>query len=57
MVEETDVINGHFLKESDIAGASLNGRNSTELKIPELKCWLQCCDTSTKGNKSDLVSR
>ena len=28
-----------------------------QLKIPELKRWLQCRDASTKGKKSDLVRR
>ena len=57
MVEEADVSNGRFFKENDIAGVSLNGRNPTELKIPELKRWLKCHDASIKGKKSDLVCR
>jgi hypothetical protein len=45
------------LKESDIPGASLGGRDPVTLKIPQLKRWLQCRKASTKGNKSDLVAR
>ena len=26
----------------DVCGASLNGQKVSNLKIPELKCWLQC---------------
>ena len=49
--------NRPVLKENDVAGASLNGKSPVQLKIPELKRWLQCRDASTKGKKSDLVRR
>ena len=45
------------LVESDIAGASLNGRKPEELTVPQLKRWLQCRKASLKGKKSDLVAR
>ena len=41
-----------LLQESDIPGA-LDGKDPTELKIPELKRWLQCRAASTKGKKID----
>lgn len=31
-----------FLSEMNVPGASLNGREVSSLKIPELKGWLQC---------------
>ena len=30
------------LREDEVPGASLRGRDVTSLKIPELKRWLQC---------------
>ena len=46
-----------FVSEIDIPGASLQGRDSSQLKVPELKRWLQCRDASTRGLKADLVGR
>ena len=40
-----------------IPGVSLGGRKPSSLKIPELKQWLLCRGTSTKGKKADLVAR
>ena len=45
------------LQEKDIPGASLCGRDPSELKIPELKRWLACRGTPLKGKKADLVAR
>ena len=45
------------LRESDIPGASLNGRKPEDLKVVELKRWLDCRAASTKGKKADLISR
>ena len=45
------------LQEKDIPGASLRGRDPSELKIPELKRWLACRGTPLKGKKADLVAR
>ena len=46
-----------FLREDDVPGASLGGRDVGALKIPELKRWLQCQRASTKGSKADLIAR
>lgn len=47
------------LNEDDIPGASLKGRNASELKNNELKFWLKCRDDSGKGlqKKVELVKR
>ena len=45
------------LRECDVPGASLCGRNPGNLKVPELKRWLQCRAASTKGKKRDLIAR
>ena len=53
--DTSNAADGNFsrtLMEDDIAGASLNGRDPSQLTIPMLKRWLQCRDTSTKGKKS-----
>ena len=47
----------HSLKEEDIPGASLNGRDPGCLKVQELKRWLQCRGASVRGKKADLVKR
>ena len=46
-----------FLSEMDVPGASLNGKEVSSLKIPELKRWLQCRRAPTMGKKADLVAR
>ena len=43
--------------ENDIPGASLNGRDPSQLKVLELKRWLQCRAGSTRGLKADLIAR
>ena len=44
------------LREKDIPGASLNAQDPSELKVPELRCWLACSgSTPRKGKKADLV--
>ena len=45
------------VKESDIPGASLKDRDPIELKVPELKRWLQCRGASVKGKKTDLIEQ
>ena len=40
-----------------IPGASLNGRDPSDLKVPELKRWLLCRGASVRGKKADLVLR
>ena len=46
-----------YLSEKDVPGASLNGRDTAVLTVPQLKHWLQCRNASTKGKKADLVAR
>ena len=45
------------MHEDEVPGASLRGRDVGSLKITELKRWLQCRRTSTKGLNADLVAR
>ena len=45
------------LLDDDIPGASLNGREPSALKIPELKRRLLCRGASVRGKKADLVLR
>jgi hypothetical protein len=46
-----------YTTDTSIPGASLNGRDPASLKIPELKCCLDCRQASTSGKKADLVLR
>ena len=46
-----------ILREKEIPGASLDGRDPSELKVPELKRWLACLGAPQKGKKADLVAR
>ena len=47
-----------MFREKNIPGASLNARDPSELKVPELRCWLSCSGgTPQKGKKADLVTR
>ena len=39
----------NLLTKDDVVGAFLNGRNSGQLSVPQLKRWLPCQGTSTKG--------
>ena len=43
--------------EDDIPGASLNGRDPSELHVVELKQWLKCRGANQSGRKADLVKR
>ena len=45
------------LCEFDILGVSLNGRKPEDLKVVELKRWLDCRAASMKGKKANLISR
>ena len=49
--EDSSHSNDEFLKESDVPGAALNGREASSLTIPELKHWLQCRRVPTAGKK------
>ena len=46
-----------FLPEDAVPGASLKGRDTELLKVPELKCWLQFRGACTKGRKPELITR
>ena len=48
---------GVILREDEVPGASLKGRDVGSLKIPQLKRWLLCRRESTEGLKADLVAR
>lgn len=48
---------GKSLVESDIPGASLEGRAPENLKVKELQRWLLCRGASIKGKKADLIAR
>ena len=47
---------GRALREEDIPGASLGGRDASALTIPALR-WLQCRAAPTKGKKAELVEK
>ena len=42
------------LREEDVPGASLNGRNPSQLHVVELKRWLRCRGATTAGRKGIL---
>ena len=46
-----------ILREEDIPGASLNGREPSQLYVMELKQWLKCRGAPTTGRKQVLVKR
>ena len=48
---------GRSLVESDIPGASLEGRGPENLKDKELQRWLLCRGAFIKGKKADLNAR
>ena len=41
--------------KEDVSGASLNGREPSQLHVVELKCWLKSRAATTVGKKQDLV--
>ena len=47
----------NYVSEKNVSGASLGGRDPTNLTLPELKRWLLCRNASLKGKKADLVVR
>ena len=57
--EKNVVCGPSFLTEEDIPGSSLNGRDPSQLKNPELKFWLKCRGDSCKGlsTKAQLCKR
>ena len=44
------------LIESDIPGASLNGKTPQQLNVHQLKRWLACRGAPLKGKKPDKVN-
>jgi len=58
-LDNTLVYGPPFLTEDDIPGSSLNGRDPSVLKNPQLKFWLECRGDSCKGisTKAQLCKR
>lgn len=46
-----------LLSDQDIPGASLNGKDPTNLNIPQLKRWLACRGAPESGKKPELIQR
>ena len=46
-----------ILRESDIPGASLNGKIPAELNVVQWKRWLACRSGPTTGRKPELIER
>ena len=46
-----------LLTEKDIPGASLNGKDPSELNVIQLKRWLNCRDAPVSGKKPELIQR
>ena len=46
-----------LLEESDVPGASLNGKKPCELNVTQLKRWLSCRGAPVTGKKAELIER
>ena len=46
-----------LLEESDIPGASLNGKQPCQLNVTELNRWLSCRGAPITGKKPKLIER
>lgn len=46
-----------LLDESDIPGASLNGKSPSELNVTQLRRWLACRGAPVNGKKPELIER
>ena len=46
-----------MLQEDDIPGASLNGKDPSELNVVQLKRWLACRGAPLSGKKPELIDR
>jgi len=46
-----------LLTESDIPGASLNGKDPRQLNLTQLKRWLSCRGEPVTGKKPELIER
>ena len=51
---EDDIV---LLNESDIPGASLDGKDPSELNVVQLKRWLVCRGAPVTGKKPELIQR
>jgi len=54
---EIDLDGVLMMTESDIPGASLNGKDPSEMLVVQLKRWLACRGAPTGGNKPELIER
>jgi len=54
---ETDLDSVLLMTEKDIPGASLNGKDPSELQVIQLRRRLACCGAPTAGNKPELIER
>jgi len=50
--DQDDIV---LLTEADIPGASLDGKDPTELNITQLKKWLVCHGAPINGRKQILI--
>ena len=59
MLDDKDKVDDDILllTESDIPGASLDGKNPSELSVVQLKRWLVCRGTPVTGKKPELIQR
>ena len=55
--EDPQDIDVFLLDESDIPGASLNGKIPSELNVTQLKRWLACQGAPVNGKKPELIER
>ena len=55
--EHPQDIDVFLLDESDIPGASLNGKTPSELNVTQLKRWLACRGAPVNGKKPELIER
>ena len=55
--ENTDEGEVLMLQEDDIPGASLNGKDPSELNVVQLKRWLACRGAPLSGKKPELIDR
>ena len=46
-----------MLNESDVPGASLNGKHPSQLTVSQLKRWLACRGAPVNGRKPELIQR
>ena len=53
--DESD--NMPLLTEKDIPGASLHGKDPSELNVIQLKRWLNCRGAPVSGKKPELIQR